>query len=245
MNKCMSVCRTVALLLILILTFGFTVFAEPEEGGTEAQPPEAVTTEQQEEQPDSPKPEAQQNNKKSSNSDLASLSVIGKRQDGSSVEIQLSPEFRRSTRTYSISVPYDVVSLEINAVAADGKSRIDIPKGYLTLDVGSNKSFVYVIAENGARRTYQINSVRASEETTVPVETVTAEPQTQAQPTTEPQAVNNVTQTEATLNIPVEIENTHSIYYKLAIAFAVVGLALLVVAVVLFYRNKRLREGRF
>lgn len=245
MNKCMSVCRTVALLLILILTFGFTVFAEPEEGGTEAQPPEAVTTEQQEEQPDSPKPEAQQNNKKSSNSDLASLSVVGKRQDGSSVEIQLSPEFRRSTRTYSISVPYDVVSLEINAVAADGKSRIDIPKGYLTLDVGSNKSFVYVIAENGARRTYQINSVRASEETTVPVETVTAEPQTQAQPTTEPQAVNNVTQTEAASTVPVEIENTHSVYYKLAIAFGVVGLALLVVAVVLLYRNKRLREGRF
>ena len=245
MNKCMSVCRTVALLLIFILTFGFTVFAEPEEGGTEAQPPEAVTTEQQEEQPDSPKPEAQQNNKKSSNSDLASLSVVGKRQDGSSVEIQLSPEFRRSTRTYSISVPYDVVSLEINAVAADGKARIDIPQGYLTLDVGSNKSFVYVIAENGARRTYQINSVRASEETTVPVETVTAEPQTQAQPTTEPQAVNNVTQTEAASTVPVEIENTHSVYYKLAIAFGAIGLILLVVAVVLFYRNKRLREGRF
>ena len=171
MNKCMSVCRTVALLLILILTFGFTVFAEPEEGGTEAPPTETVT-QQQEKQPESPNPEAQQNNKKSSNSNLASLSVVGKRQDGSSVEIQLSPEFKRSTRTYSISVPYDVVSLEINAVAADGKARIDIPQGYLTLDVGSNKSFVYVIAENGARRTYQINSVRASEETTVPVETV-------------------------------------------------------------------------
>ena len=66
MNKCMSVFRTVALLLILILTFGFTVFAEPEEGGTEAPPAEPVT-QQQEEQPDSPKPEAQQNNKKSSN----------------------------------------------------------------------------------------------------------------------------------------------------------------------------------
>ena len=237
MNKCMSVCRTVALLLILILTFGFTVFAEPEEGGTEAPPAETVT-QQQEKQPESP-------NKKSSNSDLASLSVVGKRQDGSSVEIQLSPEFKRSTRTYSISVPYDVVSLEINAVAADGKARIDIPQGYLTLDVGSNKSFVYVIAENGARRTYQINSVRASEETTVPVETVTAEPQTQAQPTTEPQAVNNVTQTEAASTVPVEIENTHSVYYKLAIAFGAIGLILLVVAVVLFYRNKRLREGRF
>lgn len=244
MNKCMSVCRTVALLLILVLTFGFTVFAESEEGGTEAPPAEPVT-QQQEEQPNSPNPEAQQNNKKSSNSDLASLSVVGKRQDGSSVEIQLSPEFKRSTRTYSISVPYDVVSLEINAVAADSKSRIDIPQGYLTLDVGANKSFVYVIAENGARRTYQINSVRASEETTVPVETVTAEPQTQAQPTTEPQAANNITQTEAASTVPVEIENTHSVYYKLAIAFGAIGLILLVVAIALFYRNKRLREGRF
>ena len=234
MNKCMSVCRTVALLLILILTFGFTVFAEPEEGGTEAPPTETVT-QQQEGQPEAPNPEAQQNNKKSSNSNLASLSVVGKRQDGSSVEIQLSPEFKRSTRTYSISVPYDVVSLEINAVAADGKARIDIPQGYLTLDVGSNKSFVYVIAENGARRTYQINSVRASEETTVPVETVTAEPQT----------ADNVTQTEAASTVPVEIESTHSVYYKLAIAFGAIGLILLVVAVVLFYRNKRLREGRF
>ncbi len=245
MNKCMSVCRTVALLLILILTFGFTVFAEPEEGGTEAPPTETVTQQQQEKQPEAPNPEAQQNNKKSSNSNLASLSVVGKRQDGSSVEIQLSPEFKRSTRTYSISVPYDVVSLEINAVAADGKARIDIPQGYLTLDVGSNKSFVYVIAENGARRTYQINSVRASEETTVPVETVTAEPQTQAQPTTEPQTADNVAQTEAASTVPVEIESTHSVYYKLAIAFGAIGLILLVVAVVLFYRNKRLREGRF
>ena len=138
-----------------------------------------------------------------------------------------------------------MVSLEINAVAADGKARIDIPQGYLTLDVGSNKSFVYVIAENGARRTYQINSVRASEETTVPVETVTAEPQTQAQPTTEPQTADNVTQTEAASTVPVGIESTHSVYYKLAIAFGAIGLILLVVAVVLFYRNKRLREGRF
>lgn len=245
MNKCMSVCRTVALLLILILTFGFTVFAEPEEGGTEAPPTETVTQQQQEKQPEAPNPEAQQNNKKSSNSNLASLSVVGKRQDGSSVEIQLSPVFKRTTRTYSISVPYDVVSLEINAVAADSKARIDIPQGYLTLDVGSNKSFVYVIAENGARRTYQINSVRASEETTVPVETVTAEPQTQAQPTTEPQTADNVTQTEAASTVPVEIESTHSVYYKLAIAFGAIGLILLVVAFVLFYRNKRLREGRF
>ena len=47
MNKCMSVCRTVALLLILILTFGFTVFAEPEEGTTEAPPAETVTQQQE------------------------------------------------------------------------------------------------------------------------------------------------------------------------------------------------------
>ena len=67
---------------------------------------------------------------------------------------------------------------------------------------------------------------------------VTAEPQTQAQPTTEPQTADNVTQTEAASTVPVEIESTHSVYYKLAIAFGAIGLILLVVAVVLFYRNK-------
>lgn len=42
MNKCMSVCRTVALLLILILTFGFTVFAEPEEDSKTTKNPQTA-----------------------------------------------------------------------------------------------------------------------------------------------------------------------------------------------------------
>lgn len=44
---------------------------------------------------------------------------------------------------------------------------------------------------------------------------------------------------------PVELKNISGTYNKLAIAFGAVGAVLLVVAIILLIRNKRLREGRF
>jgi len=240
MTKFINVSRAVALFLILILTLGFTVFAEPEEGNSETLPAE-TTEEQQNTEPDtSAKPPAQ-NAQRSSNNELTSLRVVGKKQDGTSVEISLSPEFKRSTRTYSISVPFDVVSLEIEAVAADGNAKIEIPQGYLRLDVGENKSYVYVTAQNGTRRTYLINSVRAEEETTV-AETTATEPETETVIQTTTQALSETSSVEVQ---PVDTKATNGIYNKLAIAFGAVGAVLLAVAIVLLVRNRKIREGRF
>lgn len=238
MAKFINVSRTVALVLILILTLGFTAFAEPENGNTETAP--AETTQAQLTTESRAQTQAR-NNSASSNNELTSLRVVGKKQDGTSVEIALSPEFRRSTRTYSISVPFDVESLEIEAVAADGNAKIEIPQGYLKLDVGENKSYVYVTAQNGSRRTYLINSVRAAEETTV-TEATTAEPETETVTETQTQVPTEAVSVDVQ---PVEVKNTSGIYNKLAIAFGAVGAVLLVVAIILLIRNKRLREGRF
>ncbi len=240
MAKFINVSRTVALILILILTFGFAVFAEPENGNTETAPAETTQAQQTTESRAQTNTQARSNSA-SSNNELTSLRVVGKKQDGTSVEIALSPEFKRSTRTYSISVPFDVESLEIEAVAADGNAKIEIPQGYLKLDVGENKSYVYVTAQNGSRRTYLINSVRAAEETTV-TEATTAEPETETVTETQPSAPTEAVSVDAQ---PVEVKSTSGIYNKLAIAFGAVGAVLLVVAIILFIRNKRLREGRF
>ncbi len=242
MAKIINVSKTVALILILILTLGFAVFAEPDNVITETGTAEATQPQQTTEVGTQAQTQTQaKSNSASSNNELTSLRVIGKKQDGSSVEIALSPEFKRSTRTYSISVPFDVESLEIEAVAADGNSKIDIPQGYLKLDVGENKSYVYVTAQNGSRRTYLINSVRAAEETTV-TESTTVVPETEAAAETQIQVLTEAVSVDAQ---PVELKNTSGTYNKLAIAFGAVGAALLVVAIILLIRNKRLREGRF
>lgn len=240
MAKIINVSKTVALILILILTLGFAVFAEPDNVITETVTAEATQPQQTTEVGTQAQTQAKSNSA-SSNNELTSLRVIGKKQDGSSVEIALSPEFKRSTRTYSISVPFDVESLEIEAVAADGNSKIDIPQGYLKLDVGENKSYVYVTAQNGSRRTYLINSVRAAEETTV-TEATTVVPETETAAETQIQVLTEAVSVDAQ---PVELKNISGTYNKLAIAFGAVGAVLLVVAIILLIRNKRLREGRF
>ncbi len=240
MAKIIKASKTVALILILILTLGFAVFAEPDNISAETVTAEATQAQQTTEVGTQAQTLAR-NNSASSNNELTSLRVVGKKQDGTSVEIALSPEFRRSTRTYSISVPFDVESLEIEAVAADGNAKIEIPQGYLKLDVGENKSYVYVTAQNGSRRTYLINSVRAAEETTV-TEATTAEPEPETVTETQTQAPTEAVSVDVQ---PVEVKNTSGIYNKLAIAFGAVGAVLLVVAIILLIRNKRLREGRF
>ena len=242
MAKFRSVSRTVAFVLIIISVLSFSVFAQPEDGVSDPLPAETTTQARQDTETTAAQAQTTaRNNSRSSNNELTALRIVGKKQDGTSVEIALSPEFRRSTRTYSISVPFDVVSLEIEAVSADGNAKIDIPQGYLTLDVGENKSYIYVTAQNGSRRTYLINSVRAAEETAV-TETETAEPETQSVTETETEAPTEALSFEAQ---PVEVKSSSGIYNRLAIAFGVVGAVLLIVAICLLIRNKKLREGRF
>lgn len=174
--------------------------------------------------------------KASSNAVLSSLQVVGITESGEIAEVSLSPEFNARTRTYTASVPFEVVRLEIKASADDSKARISIPSGYLTLDVGANKSFVYVTAQNGNRLTYQINTERAEEPVTVTegalavIETVS---ETEA-----------VTEEAATVpfedRIAVESDNTGlNKYTKLGIVFCVSGVLLVIIAVTVLLKKRR------
>ncbi len=243
MNKIVKLTLTFLLAGISVLSFGFSAFAEPDSEENQTQ---VVTEAEQTTQDSQTTAEAAQGSttrrasQKSSNNELSSLKVIGKTQDGKTVDIDISPEFKKSTRTYSLSVPFEVVSLEIIAEAVDNNAEIQIPDGYLTLDVGENKSYVYVVAQNGSRRTYLINSVRAPEETTSQI----TEQYTETQSPTEEPTFDYSKQDEPVADA-VAVEKGNPVYQKLAVAFAVIGAVLLAASVVVFIRNKKLREDDF
>ncbi len=238
--------KIITLIMIILMSLSVVSFAAPE---GETQSPE---TQQQETQPDnqtpSPEPAPQQPaanqqggqaNNRSSNANLSSLTVVGKTETDESISVALSPEFKSGTRTYSASVPFEVVRFEITATAADGKAKINIPEGYLSLDVGSNKSLIYVTAENGTRRTYQINTQRAEQ-----AETAAEEQTTVPETVSETQSV-----TEAAATVP--IENQVAVpsedaglnkYTKLGIVFGVSGALLVVIAVAVLFKKRRMSE---
>lgn len=240
--------KIITLIMIMLMSFSVVSSAAPE-GEGEAQPPE---TQQQETQPENqtpaPAPAPQQPaanqqggqaNNRSSNANLSSLTVVGKTETGESVNVTLSPEFKSGTRTYSASVPFEVVRLEISATAADGKAKINIPEGYLSLDVGENKSLIYVTAENGTRRTYQINTQRAEQaETTTEEQTTVPETVSETQPVTEAAATVPI---ENQVAVPSEDAGLNK-YTKLGIVFGVSGILLVVIAVAVLLKKRRMSE---
>lgn len=242
--------KIITLIMIMLMSFSVVSSAAPE-GEGEAQPPE---TQQQETQPENqtpapaPAPQPQQPaanqqggqaNNRSSNANLSSLTVVGKTETGESVSVTLSPEFKSGTRTYSASVPFEVVKLEISATAADGKAKINIPEGYLSLDVGENKSLIYVTAENGTRRTYQINTQRAEQaETTTEEQTTVPETVSETQPVTEAAATVPI---EEQVAVPSEDAGLNK-YTKLGIVFGVSGILLVVIAVAVLLKKRRISE---
>ncbi len=88
---------------------------------------------------------------KSSNNYLSNLVI----NDGN-----FTPEFSRETITYYITVPYEVVSLNLVAIKEDKAATIEID-GNSDFVVGStNKVYINVIAENSDVKTYTINVTR-------------------------------------------------------------------------------------
>ena len=91
---------------------------------------------------------------KSRNSDLASLEIA---------EGVISPEFSSSTTEYTISVPNEVTTLSISAVADSSKATTKI-EGNEELQVGDNNITITVTAEDGSTSTYTIVAKRANAE---------------------------------------------------------------------------------
>ncbi|MBR0541441.1 MAG: cadherin-like beta sandwich domain-containing protein [Clostridia bacterium] len=267
MTSAKKISFVISLILIFTLLFSFCAFAEPDEGGeSQSTPSEQVDptstpdpapdpqpdpTPATDPQPDSaPTPDAQtdpagssapsQNRTAARNTDntLKGLTVYGITESGEKVEVSLSPAFKPDVREYSVSVPYNVVSLNIDASANNSKARVNIPNGYLKLDLGANKSYVYVTTENGTRRTYQINTTRTEQESTT--EATTLEEITES--TTEAVVTTEAT-TEETAIAVIDVQpQSMNKYTKLGLVFGAVGIIFLICSVALFVRNRKNKQ---
>lgn len=91
---------------------------------------------------------------KSSNSRLGSLQIA---------EGTITPEFENKTREYTINVPNEIKTLNIEAIAAHSKATVRIT-GNDDLQVGENEISIVVTAEDGSKTTYTITAIRADEE---------------------------------------------------------------------------------
>ena len=70
----------------------------------------------------------------------------------------LSPAFSGGTVNYSVTVPYEVSSLDLSYTRADSGASVSVSGNSLV--VGSNTVTVTVTAENGAQKYYYITAVR-------------------------------------------------------------------------------------
>lgn len=91
---------------------------------------------------------------RSGNNNLSSLKVS----DG-----ELSPKFSKNTTNYSLSVPYSVSNLTVNAKSEDSKAKVQTSGNTNLVAESTNKVIVTVTAENGAQKTYTINVKRGKD----------------------------------------------------------------------------------
>lgn len=172
---------------------------------------------------------------RSSDNSLRTLSVVGKTENGETVNVNLNPVFSSSVYNYNITVPFEVVRLEVTAVANDDDASITIPASLLAIDVGAdNRTEVVVRAENGSTRRYVINTVRNEQ-----VETTT-----QAETTTETtEKIEPATLIDETTTAPEVVAQNNGLfentYAKLGVVFGVGGLALLVLALIMLNKRKK------
>jgi hypothetical protein len=89
--------------------------------------------------------------RQSNDANLSSLSVSG---------YDIAPAFSADTTAYTLTVPYSVASLTINAAAADSKARSVSGTGTRGLSVGSNTCNVMVTAEDNSIKIYTITVTR-------------------------------------------------------------------------------------
>lgn len=69
--------------------------------------------------------------------------------------------FSKETLEYNVSVPFDKVRVDVNAIAEDDKSKVVVNN--IDLNIGTNVITVLVTAENESVRTYKINVNRLAE----------------------------------------------------------------------------------
>ena len=158
---------------------------------------------------------------KSSNANLAALSLKGFTSDNESTDLILSPEFNADTKVYTVEVTAEIVSLEISAKAENRKADLEFPSK-LVLEPNKNIVKIVVTAEDGSKKTYEINVKYKEIETTASVSTTVS--------STEPSTLVAVS--------PDYSKTTMNTYTKLGIVFAIGGAALLGISIYLFFKKK-------
>lgn len=156
---------------------------------------------------------------KSSDSDLKKLEIEGISDSGKEVTLILSPVFKSDIKSYTAEAPDSVVSVRVNAELSDKNAKLEVPEK-VELQNGDNIIKIVVTAEDGNKKTYEINVKFNAAETT------SSEPATQ-EPST------------AAVVAPVTSEKSLNTYTKLGIVFAVGGTVLLGISIYLFFRNKK------
>ncbi len=155
--------------------------------------------------------------KKSDNADLSSLTVTALSDSGNEIQLTLSPNFSADEKVYNADIDFAVASVSVGAKAQSSAAKVSIPS-QINLVKGSNIIQVVVTAEDGTKKTYEININYSFEETSAPVTSSTLPEITQA------------------ANI-VEDSGKMNTYTKLGIVFAVGGVALLGISVYLFFKR--------
>lgn len=89
--------------------------------------------------------------KKSTDNTLSALSIA---------EGQISPEFNKDVKEYSLTVPYEVLELNVTATPNDSKAKVEII-GDKDLQEGENILTIRVTAEDGSVADYVVKVTRA------------------------------------------------------------------------------------
>ena len=119
----------------------------------EQEEPEKVDTKDEEE------PEETTDNVPQITIGLSKLEVLGKDADGKTIEVELSPTFDENLQEYLLTVPLNVVDLEVNAEATTGEAKIEV-MGNKDLVAGENIVTVIVkIGENTKVYEIKVNKV--------------------------------------------------------------------------------------
>ncbi|MBQ5996153.1 MAG: cadherin-like beta sandwich domain-containing protein [Clostridia bacterium] len=255
--------RILSVIATLMLLLSFACFAEPDSWSDDptavaptaaptAAPTQAPTAAPTQAPTVAPRPTrapttANNNNNnnqnRSSDNSLRGLSVVGKTENGETVNVELNPVFSPTVYNYNISVPYEVVRLEVSADANSDAASVTIPASLLRIDIGSNnRTEVVVRAENGSTRRYVISTVR-SETPTPETTTAAAETTTELVEKVDPELIFPEETTTEPGNAVSTGRFIDNVYAKLGIVFGAGGALLLIIAVSMIIRRKRANGG--
>lgn len=93
---------------------------------------------------------------------LSEMTVEAQDNAGERTEVTLSPEFSADVTEYEATVANDTIKLVITATTTEEDAEYEVD--WEALDVGDNKTFVYVTAADGTETTYTIYTKRLTEE---------------------------------------------------------------------------------